>query len=148
MTRRGFGPRVRRLHARIGRAHHQAEGMVVSRSLLAGTATPLQLAALIRALMPAYDQLEALAPLAATSLGDSAIPWGDLARRPALEEDRASLAALPATPSSPALDQWLARLQQLAATLLDPPSAGDAQLLRCTLQLRIPGSDTCLPVPW
>ena len=25
--RKGFGPRVRRLHARIGKAHHQAEGM-------------------------------------------------------------------------------------------------------------------------
>ena len=39
-------------------------------------------------------------------------------------------------------------LQQLAATLPDPSSAGAAQLLRCTLQLRSPGSDTCLPVPW
>ena len=38
--RRGFGPRVRRLHARIGRAHHQAEGMTFSRSLLDGNATP------------------------------------------------------------------------------------------------------------
>lgn len=30
----GFGPRMRRLHARIGRAHHQAEGMGFSRALL------------------------------------------------------------------------------------------------------------------
>ena len=38
-----------------------------------------------------------------------------------------------------------ALLQQLAATLPDPSAAG---LLRCTLQLRSAGSDTCLPVPW
>jgi hypothetical protein len=34
--RQGLGPRVRRLHARIGAAHHEAEGMVFSRALLAG----------------------------------------------------------------------------------------------------------------
>jgi heme oxygenase len=34
--RKGFGPRVRKLHARIGKAHYQA--------LLDGQATPLQLA--------------------------------------------------------------------------------------------------------
>jgi heme oxygenase len=90
--RRGFGPRVRRLHARIGRAHHQAEGMTFSRQLLAGSASAQQLAALIRALAPAYEQLEALAPVAANSLGGSAIPWNDLARQAALEHDRAQLA--------------------------------------------------------
>lgn len=112
--RRGFGPRVRRLHARIGRAHHQAEGMTFSRQLLAGSASALQLAALIRALAPAYEQLEALAPVAANSLGGSAIPWNDLARQAALEHDRAQLAALPATPPSQAGKAWLDRLQHLA----------------------------------
>jgi heme oxygenase len=57
-TRRNsrFGPRVRRLHSRIGQAHHQAEGMGFSRALLEGQATPLQLqlAALLRALAHAY----------------------------------------------------------------------------------------------
>ena len=56
--RKGFGPRVRRLHARIGKAHHQAEGMAFSRALLEGRAQPIQLAALIRALAPAYALLE------------------------------------------------------------------------------------------
>ncbi|MEA5472777.1 heme oxygenase, partial [Synechococcus sp. CCY9201] len=50
VMRKGFGPRVRRLHGRIGAAHHKAEGMAFSRSLLAGEASPLQLAALLRAL--------------------------------------------------------------------------------------------------
>ena len=27
--RKGFGPRVRKLHARIGKAHHQAEGCLL-----------------------------------------------------------------------------------------------------------------------
>ncbi|MFO0037956.1 MAG: biliverdin-producing heme oxygenase [Synechococcaceae cyanobacterium] len=114
--RRGFGPRVRRLHARIGRAHHQAEGMTFSRSLLDGNATPRQLAALIRALTPAYGQLETLAPEAAARLGSSSIPWSDLARHAALKQDRDQLAALPATPPSAATGLWLERLSQLAAT--------------------------------
>jgi heme oxygenase len=114
--RRGFGPRVRRLHARIGRAHHQAEAMGFSRSLLAGSASPLQLAALIRALAPAYDQLEALAPAAASALGGEAIPWQALARRAALAHDQSQLAALPATPPSAAGAVWMERLQALAAT--------------------------------
>ena len=43
--RRGFGPRVRKLHSRIGKAHHKAEGMAFSRALLAGDASPRQLCA-------------------------------------------------------------------------------------------------------
>ena len=48
--REGFGPRVRKLHARIGRAHHQAEGMPFAKALLDDQVSPLQLAALVRAL--------------------------------------------------------------------------------------------------
>ena len=112
--RRGFGPRVRRLHARIGKAHHQAEGMVFSRALLAGEATPLQLAALIRALAPAYALLEERAPELAAALGAREIPWAVLARHTALEHDAAKLAALPATPASAAASVWLERLAVLA----------------------------------
>ncbi|MFM7264169.1 MAG: biliverdin-producing heme oxygenase, partial [Cyanobium sp.] len=112
----GFGPRVRRLHARIGRAHHQAEAMGFSRSLLAGSASPLQLAGVIRALAPAYAQLEALAPAATGALGGEAIPWQALARRAALEHDHCQLASLPTTPPSRAGAAWQERLEQLAAT--------------------------------
>jgi heme oxygenase (biliverdin-producing, ferredoxin) len=114
--RRGFGPRVRKLHARIGKAHHHAEGMGFSKALLAGAATPLQLAALIRALAPAYRLLEQEGPAAAQGLGEHSIPWHALARSTALAHDLAKLAALPATPTSPAAQAWLAQLQQLAAT--------------------------------
>ena len=114
--RRGFGPRVRKLHARIGKAHHQAEGMGFSRALLAGAATPLQLAALIRALAPAYRLLEQQAPAAAQALGEHSIPWNALARSTALDHDLAKLAGLPATPASPAAQAWLQQLEQLAAT--------------------------------
>jgi heme oxygenase len=114
--RRGFGPRVRKLHARIGKAHHQAEGMPFSRALLAGAATPLQLAALIRALAPAYRLLEEQGPAAAQALGARSLPWQALARRTALDHDLAQLAALPATPASPAAQAWLERLAQLATT--------------------------------
>ena len=114
--RRGFGPRVRRLHARIGKAHHQAEGMGFSRALLAGEATPLQLAALIRALAPAYRLLEQQGPAAAQALGGRSISWQALARSTALEHDLAKLAVLPATPASPAAQIWLDRLVTQAAT--------------------------------
>jgi heme oxygenase len=114
VQRRGFGPRIRRLHGRIGRAHHQAEGMNFSRSLLDGAATPRQLAALIRALEPAYTLLEQRAPALASELGARDIPWSELSRRAALAEDVANLAALPATPASPAAAAWLERLQELA----------------------------------
>ena len=107
--RRGFGPRVRRLHARIGKAHHQAEGMGFSRALLAGEASPLQLAALIRALAPAYNLLEQRAPELA-----AALPWAALGRRTALAHDVAKLAVLPATPASAAAAEWLQRLALLA----------------------------------
>jgi heme oxygenase len=112
--RKGFGPWVRKLHARIGKAHHQAEGMVFSKALLAGEASPLQLAALIRALAPAYGFLEQQAPALADALGGTAIPWASLARHSALEHDLARLAALPATPASAAAGVWLEQLRVLA----------------------------------
>ena len=112
--RRGFGPRVRRLHARIGKAHHQAEGMAFSRALLAGEATPLQLAALLRAVAPAYALLEREAPALASALGATAVPWSELARSGALEHDLTQLAALPGSPASPTAALWLERLRLLA----------------------------------
>jgi heme oxygenase len=116
VARKGFGPRVRRLHARIGAAHRQAEGMVFSRALLAGQLSPLQLAALIRALAPAYERIEQLAPALASSLGSRSIPWADLARSAILRRDVAQLAALPATPPSPAALAWLKQLEELAGS--------------------------------
>jgi hypothetical protein len=46
-----LGPRLRKLHTRIGRAHHQAEGMAFSRALLEERATPTQLVGLLRSLV-------------------------------------------------------------------------------------------------
>jgi heme oxygenase len=109
-----IGPRVRRLHSRIGQAHHQAEGMGFSRALLEGQATPRQLAALLRALGPAYALLDELAPAAAAGLGATDLPWSDLARTAALEHDLALVANLPATPDSPAAAAWCERLTGLA----------------------------------
>jgi heme oxygenase len=114
VARKGFGPRVRRLHARIGAAHHQAEGMDFSRALLDGQANPLQLAALIRALGPAYALIEERGPELAAALGSPHLPWADLARGPALAEDQALLAAVPATPPSAAAGAWLEHLRILA----------------------------------
>ncbi len=116
LARKGFGPRVRRLHARIGAAHRQAEGMQFSRALLEGQVSPLQLAALIRALAPAYGRIEHLAPALAASLGAASFPWGDLARATALRQDVERLATLPATPASAAALDWLQRLEELART--------------------------------
>jgi heme oxygenase len=112
--RRGFGPRVRKLHSRIGKAHHKAEGMTFSRALLAGDASPRQLAALMRALAPAYAFLEQEAPDLAFSLGSDSIPWHDLARTTALRHDLAILASVAATPASAAAAIWMEQLQQLA----------------------------------
>jgi heme oxygenase len=112
--RKGFGPRVRRLHARIGKAHHQAEGMVFSRALLEGRAQPHQLAALIRALVPAYALLEQEGPALAAALGATSIPWQALGRSTALQHDLATLSALPATPPSAAAAIWLEQLKLLA----------------------------------
>jgi len=109
-----IGPRVRRLHSRIGQAHHQAEGMGFSRALLEGQATPRQLAALPRALGPAYALLDELAPAAAAGLGATDLPWSDLARTAALEHDLALVANLPATPDSPAASAWCEHLAGLA----------------------------------
>jgi heme oxygenase len=88
--RKGFGPRVRKLHARIGKAHHQAEGMVFSRALLNGQASPRQLAALMRALAPAYALLEQAGPELASALGARSIPWAALERTTALQHDLAA----------------------------------------------------------
>lgn len=112
----GFGPRVRRLHARIGAAHRRAEGMVFSRALLEGYASPLQLAALIRALAPVYGRIERHAAALAEPLGGRSFPWSDLARAAILNHDVERLAALPATPPSPAALAWLERLEELART--------------------------------
>ena len=72
--REGFGPRVRKLHARIGRSHHQAEGMPFAKALLDDQVSPLQLAALVRALGAPYAFLEQQLPEAAAALGASAAP--------------------------------------------------------------------------
>jgi heme oxygenase (biliverdin-producing, ferredoxin) len=112
--RTGFGPRVRRLHARIGKAHHQAEGMAFSRALLEGRAQPIQLAALIRALAPVYALLEQEAPALASALGATSIPWQALGRSTALQHDLATLSPLPATPPSAAAAIWLEQLRVLA----------------------------------
>ncbi len=109
-----FGPRVRRLHSRIGQAHHQAEGMGFSRALLEGQASPRQLTALLRALAPAYALLDELAPAAAAGLGATNLPWSDLARTAALEHDLALVANVPATPASPAAAAWCEHLIGLA----------------------------------
>jgi len=113
--RKGFGPRVRKLHARIGKAHHQAEGMAFSRALLEGQASPLQIAALIRALAPAYALLEQQGPELASALGAHAIPWSALARTTALQHDLAVLAPVATTPASAAAAIWLEQLKVLAA---------------------------------
>ena len=112
--RKGFGPRVRQLHARIGKAHHQAEGMAFSRALLNGQASPHQLAALVRALAPAYALLEQEGPELASALGAGSFPWACLGRTTALEHDLAVLSALDATPPSAAAAIWLERLRLLA----------------------------------
>jgi heme oxygenase len=113
-VRRGFGPRVRRLHARIGKAHHQAEGMAFSRALLEGQATPRQLAALIRSLVPAYALIESRGPALARSLGAGSMPWDSLSRATALRHDVAILAALGPTAPSAAAQAWLDQLERLS----------------------------------
>jgi heme oxygenase len=107
------GPRVRKLHARIGEAHHKAEGMAFSRALLEGRATPLQLAALLRALAPAYRLLEQEGPPLASALGAVALPWSALARTTALQHDLAILSSFPATHAA-AVAPWLERIKALA----------------------------------
>ena len=109
-----LGPRLRRLHARIGKAHRQAEGMVFSRALLEGQVEPLQLVALLRALAPGYALIEQAGPELAAALGATAFPWNDLARTPALERDAAQLSAMPAGRPSAAAAVWLEQLRSLA----------------------------------
>jgi len=113
--RNGYGPRVRKLHARIGKAHHKAEGMAFSLALLEGQASPRQLAALIRALAPAYALLEQQAAELTSALGAHTIPWSALARTTALQHDLAVLAAVEATPASAAAAIWLEQLKVLGA---------------------------------
>ncbi len=110
-----LGPRLRKLHSRIGKAHRQAEGMVFSKKLLNGKASPLQIAALLRSLAPAYHLLEDLAPYLATSLGSTEIPWESLRRSEYLDNDIKSLSTICETPKSEALNQWLALIKKLAA---------------------------------
>jgi len=112
--RQVLGPRLRRLHARIGAAHRQAEGMAFSRALLAGQVEPLQLVALLRALAPGYGLIEQEGPALAAALGAQAFPWSDLARSPALERDAAQFAAIEASPPSAAAAVWLDQLRSLA----------------------------------
>ena len=112
--RQVLGPRLRRLHACIGAAHRQAEGMAFSRALLAGQVEPLQLVALLRALAPGYGLIEQEGPALAAALGAQAFPWSDLARRHALERDGAQFAAIEAGPPSAAAAVWLEQLRSLA----------------------------------
>ncbi|MEI6029776.1 MAG: biliverdin-producing heme oxygenase [Synechococcaceae cyanobacterium ELA739] len=112
--RPGFGPRVRRLHARIGAAHHQAEGMAFSRALLDGQVEPQQLAGLLRALQPGYTVLEQDGPELGAALGARGMPWADLSRKAALQHDIAMLIGIEATPVSTASAQWVAHLRTLA----------------------------------
>ena len=112
--RKGLGPRVRKLHARIGKAHYQAEGMAFSKALLAGEATSLQLAALLRSLAPAYRFIEEEAPALALALGARSMPWLDLARTNALEHDLKKLSCLADTPVSASAAIWLQQLRLLA----------------------------------
>jgi heme oxygenase len=116
ISSRPLGPRVRRLHARIGAAHRRAEGMAFSRALLEGRLEPLQLAALLRALLPAYALLEAEGPALTAALGAPEFPWGSVGRSAALRHDIARLAAagLPPTPPSAAAALWLEQLHSLA----------------------------------
>jgi heme oxygenase len=108
-----LGPRLRKLHTRIGRAHHQAEGMAFSRALLEERATPTQLVALLRSLAPAYALIDARAPELASRLGVPAGPWAALARHTALAHDLAQLSTVPSAAPAAAL-RWLDRLRQLA----------------------------------
>ena len=112
--RPSFGPRVRRLHARIGAAHHQAEGMAFSRALLEGQVKPQQLAGLLRALQPGYAVFEQEGPELAAALGARDLPWGDLSRRAALARDIAMLQGIAASGPSRASAQWVAQLRTLA----------------------------------
>ncbi|CAK6699740.1 hypothetical protein ICNINCKA_02702 [Synechococcus sp. CBW1107] len=113
-ARRGFGPRVRRLHGRIGAAHHRAEGMTFSRALLEGQANPLQLAALIRALGPAYALIEQRGPELAAALGAPNLPWSALNRSEALRHDATLVAGIEASRPSAAARAWLEHLGTLA----------------------------------
>ncbi|MFO0058757.1 MAG: biliverdin-producing heme oxygenase [Cyanobacteriota bacterium] len=111
-----IGPRLRKLHSRIGRAHHHAEGMAFSRALLEEKVSPIQLAALLRSLAPAYALIEMEAPRLARQLGVNDTPWSALARSAALEHDLALLNVTSETPACPAAKRWLERLHHLAQT--------------------------------
>ena len=87
-----LGPRLRRLHRVIGPAHRDAEGLPFARALLNGQASPRQIAALLRALLPIYTALETHCANLPPALREAGIPWADLARRQALQHDAAALA--------------------------------------------------------
>ena len=98
----GAGPRHRRLHARIGAAHRQAEGRAFSRALLAGQVEPLPLLSLLRALAPGYGLVEQEGPELVAALGAQGFPWSDLATRAAgTDRSRWPQGPVPAPQSSP-----------------------------------------------
>jgi heme oxygenase len=72
------------------------------------------LAALIRALGPAYEFIKSCGPELAAALGATDLPWAALASTPALRHDLAKLAATAPTPPSPAAQDWLEHLRLLA----------------------------------
>ena len=110
-----LGPRVRRLHRRIARAHRRAEGMALSRQMLAGEASPRQIAGLMRALSPAYRLLETLTPSIAKAFNSSAIPWTDLSRAAAFNHDLSTFSCSLQTPPSAASQEWQRQIRLLIA---------------------------------
>jgi oxygen-independent coproporphyrinogen-3 oxidase len=116
-----LGPRLRRLHRVIGPAHRDAEGLPFARALLEGQASPRQIAALLRALLPVYTALESHCATLPPALRDAGIPWSDLARRQALQHDVVALAGLldgdPALePIDRLVDDILSDLARLASS--------------------------------
>ena len=113
-----LGARLQKLHRVIGAAHRDAEGMVFSKALLEGSASPQQIAALIRSLLPIYTAMEALIEQLPDPLKTSGIPWHALSRHRALKEDIAALAALEASPASldELANELIACLTNLAET--------------------------------
>lgn len=118
-----LGPRLRRLHRVIGPAHRDAEGLPFARALLEGEASPRQIAALLRALLPIYTALESHGAALPPGLREAGIPWADLARRQALLQDEASLGALLAgDPALEAIDRLVdAILRDLARLASEAP---------------------------
>lgn len=95
-----LGARLQKLHRVIGASHRDAEGMVFSKDLLPGSASPLPIAAFIRSLLPIYTAVEALIEQLPDPPKTSGIPWHALSRHRTLEENVAALTALEASPAS------------------------------------------------